>query len=61
MFTKSKDISEGTRFARGLIAIKMSEEEKKGPGRKPLPDGEVKVRIDIFIKESIVEANGGEK
>lgn len=39
----------------------MSEEEKKGPGRKPLPDGEVKVRIDIFIKESIVEANGGEK
>ncbi|MGN6491779.1 MAG: hypothetical protein ACTHLE_07260 [Agriterribacter sp.] len=28
-------------------------------GRKELPQGEVKIRVQVFIKQSIVDAMGG--
>lgn len=34
---------------------------KSNAGRKKFPPGEKKVRLDLFVKESIVEENGGEE
>lgn len=37
----------------------MGTDEKRGAGRRPLPEDEKKIRIDIFVEKSIVDSNGG--